>query len=166
MHFFVQEMAKKHGKLFIWKISATTQGKGVVDGVKGKVKSISTGKLWVLKKKKRKSNRFNLKLASEFSKSTKIIHITKEEIIAFKGSNHLPNPTQSMEHRKCMTWKQMAQLITRQVPKHTSSSLFYWNKEKFIRNMTKTNMASSICHSPLKIACPFKCTLHHVWNGC
>ena len=39
MGFLIQELSKKHGKPFIWKFSATSHGKGVVDGVGGKIKS-------------------------------------------------------------------------------------------------------------------------------
>ena len=38
MCFLIQELSKKHGKPFIWKFSATSLGKGVFDGVGGKIK--------------------------------------------------------------------------------------------------------------------------------
>ena len=40
MRFLIQELSKKHGKPFIWKFSAISHGKGVVNGVGGKIKSI------------------------------------------------------------------------------------------------------------------------------
>ena len=88
MHFALQELAKKHGKTFIWKFSATSHGKGVVDGVGSKVKSSVHRKVMSLGKNRaivQDSESF-AKLASELSKSTKIIHVSKEEINAFKES--------------------------------------------------------------------------------
>ena len=38
MRFLIQELSKKHGKPFIWKFSAIGHGKGVVNGVGGKIK--------------------------------------------------------------------------------------------------------------------------------
>ena len=39
MHQFIENLSLKCNKLFTWKCSATSHGKGVVDGIDGKVKS-------------------------------------------------------------------------------------------------------------------------------
>ena len=44
MHFLIQELSKKHGKPFIWKFSATSHSKGVVDGVVEKSNQVFTRK--------------------------------------------------------------------------------------------------------------------------
>ena len=48
MRFLIQELSKKHGKPFIWKFSAIGHGKGVVNGLGGKIKSIVNKKVMSL----------------------------------------------------------------------------------------------------------------------
>ena len=45
MRHLMETLSKKHAKLFMWKFSATSHGKGVVDGVGGKVKSMVRRKM-------------------------------------------------------------------------------------------------------------------------
>ena len=103
MCFLIQELSKKHGKPFIWKFSATSHGKGVVDGVGGKVKSsvhkktMSLGKdRPIVQDSKRSAN-----LANKLSESTSIIHITNEEVSAYKDSNPFDKSALSMASQKC-----------------------------------------------------------------
>ena len=89
MRFLIQELSKKHGKPFIWKFSATSHGKGVVGGVGRKVKLSVQNKVMSLGKDRptvRDSESFT-NLANELSKSTSIIHVTNEEVSAYKDSN-------------------------------------------------------------------------------
>ena len=86
----IQELSKKHGKPFIWKFSATSLGKGIVDGVGGKLKSSVHKKVMSLGKDRpivQDSESF-AKLANELSESIMIIHVTKEEVsVHTKDSN-------------------------------------------------------------------------------
>ena len=81
----IQELSKKHGKPFIWNFSATSLGKGIVDGVGGKLTSVHK-KVMSLGKDRpivQDSESF-AKLANELSESIMIIHVTKEEVSAYK----------------------------------------------------------------------------------
>ena len=89
MCFLIQELSKKYGKPFIWKFSATSHGKGIVDGVGGKVKLSVHKKVMSLGKDRptvQDSESF-ANLANEQSESTSIIHMTNEEVSAYKDSN-------------------------------------------------------------------------------
>ena len=89
MCFLIQELSKKHGKPFIWKFSATSHGKGVVGGVGRKIKLSVQKKVMSLGKDRptvHDSESF-ANLANELSKSTSIIHVTNEEVNAYKDSN-------------------------------------------------------------------------------
>ena len=89
MCFLIQELSKKHGKPFIWTFSATSHGKGVVDGVGGKIKSSVHKKVMSLGKDGavvQDSESF-AKLASELSKSTRVIHVSKEKVYAYRESS-------------------------------------------------------------------------------
>ena len=93
MHFLIQELSKKHGKPFTWKFSATSHGKGIADGVGGKIKSSVHKKVKSLGKDRpivQDSESF-AKLTNKLSESTTIIHVTKEELSAYKDSNPFNN---------------------------------------------------------------------------
>ena len=93
MNFLIQQLANKYQKPFIWKFSSTSHGKGVVDGVGGKIKSSVHKKVMSLGKDRaivQDSESF-AKLAKKLSESTEIIHITAEEVNAYKDSNPFNN---------------------------------------------------------------------------
>ena len=89
MCFLIQELSKKHGKPFIWKFSATSHGKGVVDGVGGKIKSSVHKKVMSLGKDQAvvQGSKSFAKLTSELSKSTRVIHVSKEKVDAYRESS-------------------------------------------------------------------------------
>ena len=91
MRFLIQNLSKTHGKPFIWKFSATSHSKGVVDGVCGQIKSS-------LQKKVMSPGRDHpivqdsesfAKLANELCKSKTVIHVSKDKVNAYKNSNPL-----------------------------------------------------------------------------
>ena len=103
MCFLIQGLSKKHGKPFIWKFSATSHGKGVVDGVGGKVKSSVHKKMMGLGKDRpiSQDSKIFANLANRLSESTSIIHITNEEVSAYKDSNPFGKSAPSMASKKC-----------------------------------------------------------------
>lgn len=96
MNMIIKELSNKHQKPFIWKFSATSHGKGVVDGVGGKIKSSVHKKVMSLGKDRpivQDSESF-ARLAKELSQSTTIVHVSNEEVNAYKEldpfSNSIP----------------------------------------------------------------------------
>ena len=89
----METLSKKHAKLFMWKFSATSHGKGVVDGVGGKVKSMVRRK--VMSKGKdslvvQDCESF-VQAAKKLLKSTSIIHIDRAAIEIYKESQPFNN---------------------------------------------------------------------------
>ena len=85
----IQNLSLKCNKPFKWKFSATSHGKGVVDGVGEKVKPTIRCKVMSQGK-----NRLNVQDAESFASaakklisSTKIIHIGEPEIVTYKDRN-------------------------------------------------------------------------------
>ena len=83
-------LSEKHGKKFLWKFSATSHGKGVVDGVGGNVKSAVRG--YSLQKKKKdkiivQDVESFFRVASMKMKATKVFMVKQEEIELFKASD-------------------------------------------------------------------------------
>ena len=86
---WIQNLSLKCNKPFTWKFFATSQGKGVVDGVGEKVKSTIRRKVMSQGK-----NRLNVQDAESFASaarklisSTKMIHIGEPEIVSYKDRN-------------------------------------------------------------------------------
>ena len=84
---------KKYAKPFLWKFSITSHGKGVVDGVGGKVKSTVRRKVM---SKGRDSVVVQdcesfVQAAKELLKSTRIIHIDSAAIEIYKESQPFNN---------------------------------------------------------------------------
>ena len=85
----IQNLSLKYNKPFTWKFSATSHGKGVVDGVGGKVNSTIWHKVMGQGK-----DRLIVQDAESFASaakkvisSTKIIHIGEPEIVTYKDRN-------------------------------------------------------------------------------
>ena len=86
---WIQNLSLKCNKPFTWKLSGTSHGKGVVDGVGENVKSTIRRK--VIRQGK---NRLNVQDAESFASaarklisSTKIIHNGEPEIVSYKDRN-------------------------------------------------------------------------------
>ena len=85
----MERLSMKYRKEFVWKFSATSHGKGVVDGVGGNVK------LTVRRKSMSKcANRIVVQDAKSFASAakelvaeTEIIYICKEDIEAYEKGN-------------------------------------------------------------------------------
>ena len=130
MHFLIQESSKKHGKPFIWKFSATSHGKAVVNAVGGKIKSsfhkkvMSLGKDWPIVQD---SESF-AKLANELLESTTIIHVTKEEVSAYKDSNPFGKsvPIHGISNMHVM--------------KSDGTSLYLWSNSSYHKAGTNANI--------------------------
>ena len=78
----METLSKKYAKPFMWKFSATSHGKGVVDGVGGKVKSMVRRK--VMSKGKdslvvQDCESF-VQAAKKLLKSTSIVHLDRAAI--------------------------------------------------------------------------------------
>ena len=89
----METLLKKYVKPFMWKFSATSHGKGVVDGVGGKVKSMVRRK--VMSKGKdslvvQDCESF-VQAAKKLLKSTSIIHIDRAAIEIYKESQPFNN---------------------------------------------------------------------------
>ena len=130
MRFLIQELSKKHGKPFIWKFSATSHGKGVVDGVGGKVKSSVHKKVMSLGKDRpivQDSESF-AKLAKELSESTTIVHVSKEEVNAYKDSNPFSKsiPVHGISKMHVM--------------KSDGTSSYLWSNSSYHQSGTKANI--------------------------
>ena len=145
----IQELSKKHGKPFIWKFSATSLGKGIVDGVGGKLKSSVHKKVMSLGKDRpivQDSESF-AKLANELSESIMIIHVTKEEVsVHTKDSNPFDKsvPIHGISKMHIMKsdgtkFVDLVQLFIQQgrYQLQTSNSLSPQNKHQVIKHQTK-----------------------------
>ena len=93
MRHLMETLSKKYAKPFMWKFSATLHGKGLVDGVGGKVKS-------TVKRKVTSKGKDSLvvqdcesffKAAKKLLKSTSIIHIDKAALENYKESQSFNN---------------------------------------------------------------------------
>ena len=89
MRHLIEKLSLKYNKKFTWKFSATSHGKGVVDGIGGKVKSTVRRKVMSQGK-----NRMVVQDAESFADaasklmtSTKIIHIDEETITSYREKN-------------------------------------------------------------------------------
>ena len=90
-------------KPFILKFSATSHGKSIVDGVGRKIKSSVHKKVMSLGKDQpivQDSESF-AKLANELLESITIIHVTKEEVSAYKDSDPSNKSIPIMASQKC-----------------------------------------------------------------
>ena len=86
MRQLLEYLSKKYCKPFIWKFIATLHGKGVIDGVGGKVKSSVWRKVMSLSKDRpvvQDSQGF-AKLAAELCHKTKVNHFFDTEIQDYK----------------------------------------------------------------------------------
>ena len=88
MRQFIEKLSMKYSKPFTWKFSATSYGKGVVDGIGGKVKSSVRRKVMSQGK-----NVLIVQDAESFADAakkvtarTKIIYIGEQEVTAYKQS--------------------------------------------------------------------------------
>ena len=84
----LQTLSGKYNKEFVWKFSAMSHGKGVVDGVGGNVKSTVRRKC-MSKRKDRIVVEDSLsfaKAATRLGPSTKIIHVTSDEILKYQNT--------------------------------------------------------------------------------
>ena len=93
MRHLMETLSKKYATPFMWKFSATSHGKGVVDGVGGKVKSTVRRK--VMSKGKdslvvQDCESF-VQAAKKLLKSTSIIHIDRAAIEIYKESQPFNN---------------------------------------------------------------------------
>ena len=89
MCFLIEKLSNKYKKYFSWKFSATSHGKGVVDGVGGRIKASVHEKVMSLGKERiivQDAESF-CQLAKQLTKRTTVIHVSKEEIEAYKGKN-------------------------------------------------------------------------------
>ena len=89
MRQLIQNLSLKYNKPLTWKFSATSHGKGVVNGVGGKVKSTIRCKVMSQGK-----NCLTVQDAESFASaakklvsSTKTIHIGESEIVTYKDRN-------------------------------------------------------------------------------
>ena len=157
MRFLIQELSKKHGKLFIWKFSATSHGKGVVDGVGGKIKSSVYNKVMRQGKDRPIVQDYEsfAKIANELSESTTIIHTIKKEVSAYKDSNpfnksvsiHGASKMQVMKSdgTSSYPWSNSSYhkagtldfFFKSSVPVQTSNSLSLQNSHQVIKHQTK-----------------------------
>ena len=93
MRHLIEKLSLKYNKTFTWKFSATSHGKGVVDGIGGKVKStvrrkvMSQGKNRILVQDAKSF----ADAASKLMTSTKIIHIDEEAITDYKENSPFDN---------------------------------------------------------------------------
>ena len=82
MCFLVQKLSSTYKKKFTWKFSASSHGKGAVDGVGGRVKSnvhtkiMSLGRDWIIFQDARSF----CQLASTLCDKTTVIHVMADEI--------------------------------------------------------------------------------------
>ena len=89
MRYVIEILSHRYKKVFSWKYSATAHGKGVVDGVGGKVKSSVHKKVMSIGKEKiivQDAESF-CKLAKELSKSTTVIYISSDDVEAYKRTD-------------------------------------------------------------------------------
>ena len=89
----MESLSRVHGKEFVWKFSATSHGKGIVDGVGGNVKptvrqkSMSKGKDKVIVQ----DSKSFAEAASKLISTTKIIHVEADEIENVKRTDPYNN---------------------------------------------------------------------------
>ena len=82
-----------YGKKFIWKFSATSHGKGVVDGIGGNVKSNVRRQVMSMKKDRpnvQDSESF-AKLAQKLVPTTNIKHFSEKDIVSYKKTDPFKN---------------------------------------------------------------------------
>ena len=85
----IQKLSAIYNKPFVWKFSATAHGKGVVDGVGGRVKSLVHKKVMLLGKNQNivhDAESF-CKLAKQLNQQTTVIHVPTEEVEKYKDTN-------------------------------------------------------------------------------
>ena len=80
MQHLIQKLSAIHNKPFVWKFSATTHGKGVVDGVGGWVKSLVHKKIMSLGKNIVPNAESFCKLAKQLNQQTTLFHVPTEEV--------------------------------------------------------------------------------------
>ena len=92
MRHLMENLSNKYDKPFVWKFSATSHGKGVVDGVGGKIKSSVRRK--VMGKGERiivQDCESFVETAKTLTTSTKIIHISEATIQKFRETDPFEN---------------------------------------------------------------------------
>ena len=91
MHLFIEKLSTEYKKPFSWKFSATSQRKGVVDGVGGRIKSsvhvhVKVTSLGKKREIVQDAESF-CKFASTLCDKTTVIYVGKEEIDNYLSSN-------------------------------------------------------------------------------
>ena len=84
----IQKLSAIYSKPFLWKFSATTHGKGVVDGVKGRLKSFLHKKVMLLGKNEnivQDAENF-CKLAEQLNQQTTRLHVPTDEEKKYKDT--------------------------------------------------------------------------------
>ena len=79
---FLQSLSQKYNQQFLWKYFATSHGKGIVDGIGGRAKSLVRSKVM-----SQGDNRIVVQLSQDFANvakkllhKTEVFHISQEEI--------------------------------------------------------------------------------------
>ena len=89
----LETLSERYNKEFVWKFSATSHGKGFVDGIGGNVKSTVQRKC-MSKAKDRIIVEDSLSFANAAAQlvpSAKIIHVTPEQIAEYKNTDPFKN---------------------------------------------------------------------------
>ena len=105
MRHLIQKLSAIYNKPFVWKFSATAHGKGVVDGVGGRVKSLVHKKVMLLGKNQNivhDAESF-CKLAKQLNQQTTVIHVPTEEVEFTKIQIPLLNQYLLTASSKCMS---------------------------------------------------------------